>query len=147
MSYSFWCYCKQTCFLFLFLFSYKIFSGLHPWHTEVPRRGVESELQVPVYPIPTATPDLSHMYDLHHSSQQCRLLNSLSEARDQTRKPFVPNQIRFYCIMMRTPNMFLFLRNISLLNYKRKIFVYTTLEKKIIWIILYKVDHYKEEFI
>ena len=32
----------------------------------------------------TATPDLSCIYDLHHSSQQCQILNPLSEARDQT---------------------------------------------------------------
>ena len=30
----------------------------------------------------TAMPDLNHIYDLHHSSQQCWSLNPLSEARD-----------------------------------------------------------------
>ena len=34
---------------------------------EVPRLGVESELQLPAYTIATATPDLSHVFDLHHS--------------------------------------------------------------------------------
>ena len=29
-------------------------------------------------------PNLSRMYNLHHSSQQCWILNPLSEARDQT---------------------------------------------------------------
>ena len=32
-----------------------------------------------------ATPDLSHICTLHHSSQQRGILNPLSEARDQTR--------------------------------------------------------------
>jgi len=31
-----------------------------------------------------AMPDPSHVCDLHHSSRQCRILNPLSEAKDQT---------------------------------------------------------------
>ena len=59
---------------FCFVFSL----GLHSQHMEVPRLGVESELQLPAYTTATATatPDLSLISDLHHSS--------LSEARDQT---------------------------------------------------------------
>ena len=49
---------------------------------EVPRLGVELELQLLAYTRATATPDLSHICDLHHSS--CQILNPLSEARDQT---------------------------------------------------------------
>jgi len=60
------------------------FLGPHLWHMEVPRLGVELELQLPAYSTPTATRDLSHICDLHHSSHQCRILNSLSEARDRT---------------------------------------------------------------
>ena len=48
---------------------------------EVPRLGVKSELQLPVYTSAIATPDLSCICDLHHSSQE---LNPLNEARDQT---------------------------------------------------------------
>ena len=51
-------------------------------HMEVPRLEVESELQLPAYT--TATRDPSHVCDLHHSSQQRQILNSLSEARDGT---------------------------------------------------------------
>ena len=51
---------------------------------EVPRLGVEAELQLPAYTIATAMCDLSHICDLHHSLWQCQILNSLSEARDQT---------------------------------------------------------------
>ena len=35
------------------------FSGLQPWHMEVPRLGVESELQLPAYTTATATQDPS----------------------------------------------------------------------------------------
>ena len=31
----------------------------HPWHMEVPRLGIEVELQPPVHTTATATPDLS----------------------------------------------------------------------------------------
>ena len=51
---------------------------------EVPRLGVESELQLPAYPTATATPDRSCIFDLHHRSLQRQILNPLSEARDQT---------------------------------------------------------------
>ena len=37
-------------------------------HMEVPRPGVELELQLPAYTAATATPDLSHVCDLHCSS-------------------------------------------------------------------------------
>ena len=59
---------------------------------EVPRLGVESELQLPAYATATATRDLSYICNLHHSSQQRWILNPLSEARDQT---WVPTVIRF----------------------------------------------------
>ena len=51
---------------------------------EVPRLGVESELQLPAYTTATATGtlDLSHICDLPHSLQQCWILNPLSKARD-----------------------------------------------------------------
>ena len=52
---------------------------------EVPRLVVKLELQLLAYGIAIATtPDLSHVYNPHHSSQQLRNLNSLSKARDQT---------------------------------------------------------------
>ena len=51
---------------------------------EVPRLGVESELQPPAYTVATATRDPSRVCDLHHSSLQRWSLNSLSKARDRT---------------------------------------------------------------
>ena len=47
---------------------YLFFLGLHPWHMEVPKLGAESELQLPAYTTAAATPDLSCVGDLHHSS-------------------------------------------------------------------------------
>ena len=67
---------------FFFFFGFLPFLGLFPRHMEVPRLGVESELQLPAYPRATATRDPSHVCSLHHSSWQRRILNPLSEARD-----------------------------------------------------------------
>ena len=50
------------------------------WHIEVPKLGVELELQLPAYT--TATLDPSHICDLHRSLQQHQVLSPLSEARD-----------------------------------------------------------------
>ena len=55
------------------------FLGLLLRHVEVPRLGVEVELQLPAYTTATAMPDLSQMCDLGH-----QILNPLSKARDQT---------------------------------------------------------------
>ena len=57
------------------LFYFFGFFGLHPWHMEVPRLGVQSELQLLAYITATAMPDPSCICDLHHSSQQCQILN------------------------------------------------------------------------
>ena len=51
---------------------------------EVPRLGIESELQLPAYTTATETPGLSHIYNLRHSLWQCQILNPLSKAKDQT---------------------------------------------------------------
>ena len=98
------------------------FLGPHPWQMEVPRLGVQSELLLPAYTTATATPDPSpsRICDLRHSSQQRRILNPLSKARDRTCTLMVPRQIRFRCATRRTPidvfhdchtHIFSFLRN------------------------------------
>ena len=51
---------------------------------EVPWLGVKLELQLLPYTTVTATLDLSHICNLHHSSGQCQILNPVSEVRDQT---------------------------------------------------------------
>ena len=67
----------------------------HPWHMEVPRLGVESELQLQVYAKATAMPDPNHMCDLNSNSQQCWILNLLSKARDQAHVLMDTSRIRY----------------------------------------------------
>ena len=92
------------CFLFVSLLFYLfVFLGPHLRNMEVPRPGVQSQLQLPAYARATATPDPSHILDLHHSSWQCRIPNPLSEARDRTCNLMVPSQMCFCCAMTGTP--------------------------------------------
>ena len=51
-----------------------------PQHIEVPKLGVESEVQLPVYTTATATatPDPSCICNLHHGLWQHQILNPLS---------------------------------------------------------------------
>ena len=86
--------CESLLFYFILSFA---FLGPYPRHMEVPRLGLSSELQLPAYTTATAMPDLSHVCDLHHKSQQPRILNPLSKARDGTHNLMVPSQIRFHC--------------------------------------------------
>ena len=52
---------------------------------EVPRLGVESELQnMPAYTTAPATTDSSHICDLCGSSEQHWIFNPLSKAKEQT---------------------------------------------------------------
>ena len=67
----------------LFFFNW-VFLWLHPRHMEVPRLGVELELQLLAYSTATAMQDPSHVYDLHHSSRQHWILNPLIKVRNQT---------------------------------------------------------------
>ena len=66
-------------------FFFFCFLGLHPRHMEIPRLGVESELQFPAYTTDVATQDPSRICNLHHSSWHRQILNPLNNARDQTR--------------------------------------------------------------
>ena len=59
-----------------FLLFFCCFLGLHLWHVEVRRLGVELELQVSA--TATAARDLSHVCDLHHTSWQHQILNPLT---------------------------------------------------------------------
>ena len=66
------------CFCFVFLL------GPHMQHMELPRLGVELELQLPAYTTATATWDISCICDLCFSLRQHWILNPLSKARDRT---------------------------------------------------------------
>ena len=74
---------------------------------EVPRLRVKLELQLlaAATATTTATQYLSHIYDLYYSSRQCRILNVLSGARDQTLNLMVPSRIHFRCAMTGTPSL------------------------------------------
>ena len=84
----------KTGFLVLIYFIYICFVGLHPQHMEVSRLGVKLELQLPPYTTATAMRDLSHLCNLHHSSWQQWIFNSLSEAREQTHILMDASQVR-----------------------------------------------------
>ena len=99
LSQKFWSH--PDSFLSLLVCLFVLLFRVYPWHMEVPRLGVQSELQLPAYATATATSDPSCICNVHHSSQQCWILNQLSEARDQTCNLF-PGWICFHCAMMGT---------------------------------------------
>ena len=56
-------------YLFIYLFIFFVyFLGPHMQHVEVPRLGVQSELQLMAYTTATAKQDLSHVCDTAHSN-------------------------------------------------------------------------------
>ena len=54
--------------------------------------------------IATASPDPSHVCNLHHSSRQHQIFNTLIEARDGTRGLMDSNWICYHWVMMGTPS-------------------------------------------
>ena len=77
--------------------------GLHLRHMEIPRLSVQLELQLLAYTTATAKPDLSRIFNLHHSSWQHQILNPLRKARDRTRNLMVQSQIHFCCARTGIP--------------------------------------------
>ena len=88
------CFCSFVCFCSL---------GLHPWHMDNPKLGVQLELQLPAYATAIAPPDPSCICNLHHGSQQRWILNLLSKASDGTCNLMVPSRICFCYAKMGTP--------------------------------------------
>ena len=76
---------------------------------EVPRLGVESELQMSAYTTATAMPDRTCICDLYHSSWQCQILNPLGEARDQAHILLDTIWVHYCWATMRTPIFIFFL--------------------------------------
>ena len=87
----FFCMSISSCLSTIFFFFF-VSLGLHLQHMEIPRLGVKLELELPAYSTATAMPDPS----LYHSSQQCRFINPLSEARDQNLIFMDTSQICFH---------------------------------------------------
>ena len=94
----YYCVCDEMIFWGIFFFL-----GPPPWHMEIPRLGVQPELQLPANATATAAQDPSHVSDLHHSSWKCQIFNPLIEARDWTHNLLVPRWIHLYCATMGTP--------------------------------------------
>ena len=79
---------------------------------EVPRLGVQLELQLPACTTATAMWDLSCVCNLHHSSGQ-RQSSPLSGVRDRTCNLMVPSCIHFHYTMKGTlVNLFLTLKKL-----------------------------------
>ena len=72
---------------------------------EVPRLGVELELQLQAYATATAMQDPGHICNLHHSSQQRQIPNPLSEVRDQTCILMDPSWVYYCWAMTGTPKI------------------------------------------
>ena len=63
------------------------------------------ELQLLAYATATATQDLRHVCELHHSSRHCWIPDPLSEARDQTHILVDISWICFCCTTTGTPDI------------------------------------------
>ena len=85
-------------------FFFPSFLDPHVWHIEIPRLGVELELQSPVHATATAMQDPSQVCDLRCSSRQRWMLNPLSEARDQTRILMDTSHVRYHWATTGTPS-------------------------------------------
>ena len=94
-----------------FFLSFFCFLGLHPQHTEVPRPGVELDLQLLAYAIATATWESRRVCDLDHSSQQHWILNPLRKARDWTCILIDTSQVHYPWATTGTPAIFFKLAN------------------------------------
>ena len=90
---------------FFFSFFLPCFLWPHLRHTEVHRVRIKWELQLSA--AATAMWDPSHICDQYHSSWQCWILNSLSEARDRTHIITDTSRVHNLLSHMGTPNCFL----------------------------------------
>ena len=96
-------FCVTTWLCFFFFFFFFLLFRVAPWHMEIPRLEVKSELQLPAYITTTATQDPSHVFNLHRNSRQHQILNPLNEARDRTHILMDTGLIRFCYATIGTP--------------------------------------------
>ena len=92
---------------YIFFFFFLVFLARHPQHTEVPRLGVKSELQLPAYITATARPDPSHIaaYTTAHGNTQ--ILSPLSKTRDRTASSWI--LVGFFTAGATTQTPFLYI--------------------------------------
>ena len=89
------CITSAGIFFIFFIFYFYFFLGLHLQHVAVSSLGIKSEPQQRgIWP---------SMQPIYHSSQQCQILNSLSEARDQTHILMDTSWICYCWARMGTP--------------------------------------------
>ena len=86
----YWCYIVIFFFFGLYRAAPMAYEGSQA-------RGSNQSCSPLTYTTATATPDLSCICDLYHSSQQYRIPNPLSEARDWTLNVMVPSWVCFCC--------------------------------------------------
>ena len=79
-------------FYFPFFFFFLLFWGTRATHGSSQARGQIGAV-APAHATATAMPDPSRVCNLQHRSQQHRILNPLSEARDQTLILMDPSQV------------------------------------------------------
>ena len=87
---------------FFFFFFLNCFLQPHLQCMDVPRLGVQSELQLPAYTTATAMQDPSCICDPHHGSRQHWILNPPSKARDRTRVLMNTSWTRYHRAMTGT---------------------------------------------
>ena len=95
---------QRLVFLFVFVFVFFCFLGPHWQHIGGSQAQGRIRVILPAYVTATAMPDQSPVCNLHHSSQQRWILNTLSKARDGTGNHMVPSWIRFHCTTAGTPD-------------------------------------------
>ena len=110
--------CMRVIILSFFCF----FLGPHPQHTEVPRLGVQQELQPPAQATAIATRDPSYIFDLHHSSWQ-RWIGSLTHRGRPEMEPTTSRFIVGFFLLCHDRNslfylfFFFFLKKIILYHF------------------------------
>ena len=76
----------KVCTLLFFLI-FLLFRAAPSTYGSSQAKRVKSELQLPAYTTATATRDLRHICNLHHSSQQCQIPDPLNKTRGLTHNP------------------------------------------------------------
>ena len=99
----------QSSYLPFLFFLFFFFLGWLLGHMEIPRLGIQSELQLPAYTTVTATWDLSCVCSLHCSLWQHRILNPVSEPGMEPSSSWILVRFVTHWATKGTPSVYLFL--------------------------------------